>query len=130
MIKFSKNAVIYVRQASATQEQEQKCREYAKENNYKVSKAFYDSGESGGDKQRPGLNAMMRYIASGRNHLSAVIAYDATRLGRSAEDWSKLRTFFRDHKVDVRLVNESRRVSAEDKLVRGMLAVFREYEGV
>ena len=90
--------VIYRRVSSAKQttqgdglgSQETRCREYAKFKGYVVEKVFTDD-MSGGNSNRPGMNAMLAYLRRRRGQELRVIIDDISRLARGLDAHLQLR---------------------------------------
>ena len=84
--------VIYTRVSSARQVSEgngldsqlRSCQSYAKEKGIKVINAFEDRAISGDKSDRPGLQALLEFLAT-RNNFTAVIIDDVSRLMRNKE---------------------------------------------
>ena len=95
-----KKAVTYCRVSSPRQvkeghglsSQETRCREYAKHKGYEVVETFYDEGVSGSLIERPGMQAMLRFLRKQKDELIAVIIDDISRLARGLEAHLELRT--------------------------------------
>lgn len=93
-----KKAVLYCRVSSAKQttqgdglgSQETRCREYAKYKNYEVAQIFKDDA-SGGLIERPGMQAMLRFLRKHSREPHVVIIDDISRLARGLEAHIQLR---------------------------------------
>ena len=96
-------AVIYCRVSSTKQttegdglaSQETRCREYAKYKSYVVAEVFRDD-VSGGMIDRPGMQAMLRFLRGHRKEHCVVIIDDISRLARGLEAHLRLRTAIGD----------------------------------
>lgn len=87
---IKRSAIIYTRLASIGQDhgkalaaQEAQCGAFATDKDYSVLKKFHDEGVGANDIERPGLNAMIKYLESidnAENHV--VIAKAVQRLGQ------------------------------------------------
>lgn len=93
--------VLYCRVSSAAQvakghgivSQETRCREFARMKGYEVVAVFKDEAVSGGLIDRPGMQAMLKYLrAHKRQGPAVVIIDDISRLARDLEAHLKLRT--------------------------------------
>jgi site-specific DNA recombinase len=95
----SQNAVIYARVSSTKQttrgdglgSQETRCREYARYKSYNVVEVFKDDA-SGSLISRPGMRAMLAFMAKRRSENIVVIIDDISRLARGLEAHLQLRT--------------------------------------
>lgn len=93
-------AVIYCRISSTAQlrkgdglrSQETRCRDFAKHKLYQVVEVFKDEGASGGMIDRPGMQAMLKYLKSCKQEEHFVIIDDISRLARGLEAHLQLRT--------------------------------------
>jgi DNA invertase Pin-like site-specific DNA recombinase len=94
----SRKAVIYARVSDTKQttrgsglaSQETRCREFARYKNYEVIDVFRDDA-SGGLINRPGMQAMLAYLAKRRSENLIVIIDDIIRLARGLEAHFQLR---------------------------------------
>jgi len=94
------NAVIYCRVSSAKQvkkgdglgSQTTRCREYAKHKNLEVIHVFRDEGVSGSVIDRPGMQAMLKFIKKIKHEQTVVLIDDISRLARGLEAHLQLRT--------------------------------------
>ena len=93
-------AVIYCRVSSPAQvkkgdglqSQETRCREYIGHKGYVVAQVFNDEGVSGGVINRPGMQAMLKYLRKIRHEQPVVIIDDISRLARGLQAHLELRT--------------------------------------
>lgn len=93
MSKNKQKAVIYARVSSVKQvkkgdglgSQETRCREYAGHKNYQVIESFRDEGVSGSMINRPGMQAMLKFIKKHKQEKLIVIIDDISRLARDLE---------------------------------------------
>ena len=108
------NAVSYVRVSTTEQAefgyslkaQEQLCREYAKRNNYNVSKVFIEKGESAKTTNRTELKNMLSYIKSSKNKVNALIIYKMDRLSRDLFDTLSIRITLKHLNIELKSVTE------------------------
>ncbi len=92
-------AVIYCRVSSTAQvtkgdglgSQETRCREYAKHKHYEIVKVFKDEGISGSLIDRPGMQAMLKFLRTHKKKQHVVIIDDISRLARGLEAHIQLR---------------------------------------
>lgn len=92
-------AVIYCRVSSTAQvtkgdglgSQETRCREYAKHKQYKIVEVFKDEGVSGSLIDRPGMQAMLKFLRASQKKQHVVIIDDISRLARGLEAHIQLR---------------------------------------
>ena len=98
---LTRHAVIYCRVSSTTQlsrgdglgSQETRCRDYARHKGYEVAEIFRDEGVSGGMIDRPGMQAMLKFLRKHKSrHQHIVIIDDISRLARGIEAHIRLRT--------------------------------------
>lgn len=91
-------AVIYARVSSAKQvreghglqSQEVRCRDFAKNRGCDVVKVFFDD-LTGKTSERPGMNAMLKFLRKHRDNPHIVIIDDISRLARNVEAHIRLR---------------------------------------
>lgn len=96
---IDKKAVIYCRVSTKRQTKEgdelasqaTRCREFARYRNLEVIEVFQDS-QSGSLIDRPGMQAMLKYLRSHRRDNLTVIIDDLSRLARGVEAHIHLRT--------------------------------------
>ncbi len=81
-----------VREGHGLGSQETRCREYAKIKNYEVVATFQDEGVSGGMINRPGMQAMLRFLRTQKEESCVVIIDDISRLARGLEAHLELRS--------------------------------------
>ena len=93
-------AVIYCRVSSIAQlqkgdglsSQETRCREFARAKSYEVREVFRDEGASGGVIDRPGMQAMLKFLRRQKADQYIVLIDDISRLARGLEAHIQLRT--------------------------------------
>ena len=92
-------AVIYSRISSNIQlkgdginSQITRCHEFAKHKNYEVLDVFKDEGVSGGLIERPGMQAMLKFLRANKSKKIIVVIDDISRLARGLEAHIQLRT--------------------------------------
>ncbi len=106
----SKNAVIYYRVSTADQvdgfsldNQKEACQRYADDKGFNVVKLFSDEGESAKTADRPGLQAMLKFVANKKNKINCIIVNKIDRLSRNVNDYSAIKGLL--DKLDVQLVS-------------------------
>lgn len=73
-------------------------RDYCEKNDIIIVKEFVDDGYSGGNFERPGFQAMLEHLASGK--VNTVITKDLSRLGRDMTESSYYaERFFPEHNI-------------------------------
>lgn len=135
-----KNCAIYTRTSAKQHDQNplssidaqfMACAEYISiqfGRNWKLAKAFYnDSGQSGADIGREGLQSLLKDIALGL--VDVVVVYRLDRLTRSVHDLQKLIQVFEAHNTTLVSVSEKIDMSsAFGKLTANILATFAGFE--
>ena len=109
-----KRAAIYCRVSTKEQvdegnslhTQEKLCRDYAIKNGYEIAEVYIEQGESAKTVDRTELKKMLAFCADKKNGVSAVIAYKIDRISRKTDDYSQLRTFLKQHGVEIKSVTE------------------------
>ena len=92
-------------QSSSILNQEKIVRDYCARNGIALLDSFVDDGWSGGNFERPGFQAMMRALESGKANM--VITKDLSRLGRDMRESSYYaEQFFPEHQIQV-MLNQS-----------------------
>lgn len=122
-------AVIYCRVSSDKQVregnglggQEHRCREFANFHKIEVEKVFRDEGVSGGTLDRPGINALLNYIAKDGKKF-CVIVDDMTRLARDVMAHFTLRKAISNVGSDFKCVNTALEDSPEGEFFETMMA--------
>lgn len=126
---------LYVRVSSLEQvegysisEQTERLEKYADAMGWEVFKVYVDPGYSGGNTDRPGLNAMIRDVEDGL--IDKVVVYKLDRLSRSQFDTLFLiEKVFLAHNTDfVSMTENFSTISALGKAMIGFLAVFAQLE--
>lgn len=128
--------VIYVRVSTQEQaregysigEQIERLNKYCDAMGWTVVDTFVDPGYSGGDLNRPGLNAMTRLLE--KEQIDKVVVYKLDRLSRSQKDTLYLiEDVFLTHKADFVSMNENFDTSTPfGRAMIGILAVFAQLE--
>lgn len=83
--------------------QQNKLKEFAKQNNWKVIEEFIDEGKSARTLDRPSFESMLDYCEENNELLAAVLIQDTSRLCRNAEDHLYVKSFMR--KREIRLIS-------------------------
>jgi site-specific DNA recombinase len=105
-------AVIYCRvssdkqvtEGSGLKSQETRCRNYAKEKGYHISKVFFDEGVSGSLLSRPGIDELLDYLST-KKESHKVIVDDLSRIARDTNVHIILRDQIRKLKGEVECLN-------------------------
>ena len=92
LIKKGLKVVIYVRVSTAEQakegysigEQIERLQKYCEAMGWEIVETFIDPGYSGGDTERPGLQAMIKTVET--TDVDKVVVYKLDRLSRSQKD--------------------------------------------
>ena len=132
-----KNCVIYTRVSTSMQAekdynsceaQRDKILSYVKsQEDLEVYKEYSDPGFSGGSLERPGLNQLLRDIATGA--IQAVLTYKIDRLTRSSKDFYSLIEYFEKHGVTFVSVTEHFDTSSPSgRLLRNIMLTFAQFE--
>ena len=107
------NAIIYVRVSTTEQvdgyslkAQEESCLDYARRNNYNVSKIFIEKGESAKTTNRTQLNNLQDYVKKNKNIIDYLIVYKLDRLSRNTCDTLNLNTFLNHLGIEIKSVTE------------------------
>ncbi len=96
----TQNSLVYCRVSSNAQlkrgdglgSQETRCRDYAQRKGYEVCEVFRDEGASGSIIERPGMQAMLKFLRKAQNEKFVVLIDDISRLARGLEAHIQLRT--------------------------------------
>lgn len=109
-------------------EQIERLTKYCEAMNWIIYKIYTDAGYSGGDINRPGLQAMLADIRAGK--VDKVVVYKLDRLSRSQKDTLMLiEDEFLAHGVDFVSMNENFDTSSPfGRAMIGILAVFAQLE--
>lgn len=109
-------------------EQVDRLNKYCEAMDWTVYKTYTDAGFSGGDTDRPGLQAMLKDIRAGK--VDKVVVYKLDRLSRSQKDTLTLiEDEFLAHNVDFVSMNENFDTSTPfGRAMIGILAVFAQLE--
>lgn len=108
------NAVIYTRVSTREQAidgmslitQAKQCHAYAAHNDYKVIELFKEEGQSAKTINRPVLQSMLRFCATQKGKIDAVIIARIDRLARHQMDYGKLRAMLGSYGIRVISVAE------------------------
>ena len=127
---------LYSRVSSAEQaengnslpEQAERMKKYCEALGWTVYKLYTDAGFSGGNTNRPGLQALIRDVKAGR--LEKVLVYKLDRLSRSQKDTLELiEDVFLAHSTDFVSMSENFDTSTPfGRAMIGILAVFAQLE--
>jgi site-specific DNA recombinase len=107
---YLKNSVIYYRVSTADQvdgfsldNQKDACQKYADDKGFNVVKLFSDEGESAKTADRPGLQAMLKFVADKKNRINCIIVNKVDRLSRNVNDYSAIKSLL--DKLGVELIS-------------------------
>lgn len=130
------NVALYVRVSTSEQalegysigEQTARLTKYAEAHNWNIYNVYTDAGFSGGNKNRPALQQLIKDIDSGMIH--KVIVYKLDRLSRSQKDTlSLIEDNFLAHDVDFISMQENFDTGSPfGRAMIGILAVFAQLE--
>ncbi|CFX23556.1 Resolvase domain [Candidatus Filomicrobium marinum] len=130
-------AVIYCRVSDPKQvtrgsglgSQETRCREYAGYRRYEVVKVFADEGVSGGLIDRPGMQAMLRFLRKNKRHHShIVIIDDISRLARDLMAHIQLRAAIGEAGGKLESPSIEFGEDSDSRLVENMLASVSQHQ--
>ncbi|MCB9806148.1 recombinase family protein [Candidatus Nomurabacteria bacterium] len=130
-------ALIYCRVSSEKQKteghgldsQEQRCREYAKSNNYEVIRVFRDSFTGGGDYiKRPEMSMLLDFLDTNRHEEFVIIFDDLKRFARDTIFHWKLRTELNSRGATLKCLNFSFEDTPEGEFIETILAAQGELE--
>ncbi len=124
-----KLGVIYYRVSTADQvdgfslgNQKEACLKYAQDKGIKAIKLFSDEGESAKTADRPGLQAMLKFVADKKNKISFVIVNKVDRLSRNVNDYSAIKSLL--DKISVQLISTTEAIGENSfgKFMGNMMA--------
>ena len=127
-----RKAALYVRVSKADQavlNQIRELEEAARRHQWEIVCVFKDEAISGakGREQRPGLDALLQFVAEGS--VEVVAAWSVDRLGRSLRDLELIHGELKEHNVDLYLHQQGLDTSTPSgKALFQMLGVFAEFE--
>lgn len=130
-------AVIYCRVSSKKQSdegaglesQEHRCRQHAEERGYEVEAVFPDDTSGGGDfMNRPGMMALLAFLAAQSDKNYVVIFDDLKRFARDIEFHKKLRRTLDAHDARPECLNFRFEDTPEGKFVETIIAAQGELE--
>lgn len=136
-ISAPSKALIYCRVSSKRQahegsgldSQEHRCRQHAERNNLEVEAVFPDDVSGGGDfMKRPGMVALLSYLAAKPNETFVIIFDDLKRFSRDIEFHWKLRREFEAHGAKIECLNMKLEDTPEGRFVESMLAASGQLE--
>ncbi len=130
-------AVIYCRVSSAKQKlegsgldsQEHRCRQYADSKGYAVDAVFPDDSSGGGDfMDRPGMVALLAFLAAQKGKPYVVIFDDLKRFARDTEFHIKLRREFAERGARIECLNFNFEDSPEGRFIETISAAQGQLE--
>ena len=129
-------AVVYLRVSTEEQangplnlsNQEQRCRDFCKQNGLAVVQLFTDPGLSGRSATRPEFQKMLAFCKAHRRDVAYVVVQDLSRFARNTKDQADAIVELEKHGVHVRSVYEPNvDETAAGKLAANMLGAFNQY---
>ena len=131
-----KKTIIYTRVSTSEQanfgfslaRQKEDCINFAKRNNYEVSKVFVERGESAKTTERTELQNLIKYCSEHRKTVDALIIWKIDRLSRNMEDYYMLSSFFNKLNIEILSATEVNDNTATGKLTRNVLGAFAQFE--
>ena len=125
-------AIIYARfsprpdadESDSCEKQKEICEVYCQKHGYEIGGYFEDRGISGSDEDRPGLWAAIDSLKRGY----VLVVRWRSRLARSAYLEETLERAAGKRSCRIEAAEEGNGQSDQDKLIRQILAAFREYE--
>jgi site-specific DNA recombinase len=129
-------AVVYLRVSTEEQangplnlnNQEQRCRDFCKQNGLSVVQLFTDPGVSGRSAARPEFQQMLTFCKAHRRDVFYVVVQDLSRFARNTKDQADAIVELEKHGVHVRSVYEPNvDETAAGKLAANMLGAFNQY---
>ncbi|MGO6990606.1 recombinase family protein [Rhizobium ruizarguesonis] len=130
-------AIVYCRVSSTRQKtegsglesQEHRCRQYADQKGYEVEAVFPDDASGGGDfMKRPGMVALLSYLAAQPKKSYVVIFDDLKRFARDVEFHMKLRREFEKLGAQIECLNLMLEDTPEGKFLETIVAATGELE--
>ena len=129
-------AVLYTRVSTADQAkdnnslpvQEQRLRDYCKQNGLHLVRVFVDAGESARTTDRPQFQEMLAFCKQNRKRVSHLVICDLSRFSRDVADTAT--TVARLEKIGIKLVSLAEPIidnTAVGKLARNMVSSFNQY---
>lgn len=98
-----------------------------KHEGWKFIKRYDDGGFSGGNIERPGVQALLKDIEQGL--IQCVVVYKVDRLSRSLIDFSKMMELFEKHEISFVSVTQNLNTSnSMGKLTLNVLLSFAQFE--
>jgi site-specific DNA recombinase len=130
------NAVIYARVSTKEQAekgfsleaQEEKCKAFAKANNYSVDKVFVERGESAKTQNRTQLGNLIKYAVQNKKKLSALIIWKFDRLARNLGDQIELLRSFNSMGIMVLSATENNEDSSFGNFIRNVMGSVNQFE--
>lgn len=127
--------IIYVRVSSSEQlrgtsleVQERICRDFAKNNEYEVTKVFVEEGESAKTANRTALKELMDYVAKNYKNFHAVLVYKIDRLARNTLDHAQLKLMFNKYGLKFLSATENLEDTPVGRLIENQLAGFAQFD--
>jgi len=129
-------AVIYCRVSSERQvneghglnSQEKRCRDFANNKGYKVVKAFYDEGVSGGLFERPAMKNLINYLDTNVAEQFVIIFDDLARFARDVKVHIQLKSELVSRGAKLECLNFNFDDSEESEYAELVLAAGNQYQ--
>ncbi|GAA4726440.1 Resolvase, N terminal domain [Promicromonospora umidemergens] len=124
-------AAIYTRTASEDTEQigamrqVEECQRLCQENQWDVAAVVGDSA-SGNDNDRPGWGRLLNMVKG--NEVDIVVAWQASRLTRSAEELKDFSDLAAEHGVGIATVQQSTHTTPEEAAMARIFGLLEEHE--
>ncbi|MHB8279326.1 MAG: recombinase family protein [Candidatus Humimicrobiaceae bacterium] len=130
------NTIIYIRVSTTEQaelgtslkSQEEICRDYAKRNNYDVSKVFIERGESAKTTNRTELRKLLDFIQFKYNEIDYLIVFKLDRLARNLLDYTNPISILSKYGIILKSATETIGETPEGKLMENIIASFAQYD--
>ena len=103
-------------------------RRWAASQGYEVARVFEERGESAKTTSRPALQEMLRWIATHRGEIAAVLVYDFNRIARNTYDHLTISATLRCYKADLVSVTQPVSRDPHGKFTENMFACVAELD--
>lgn len=109
--------------------QDEKIKEYAKQNGYELEKIYWDGGFSAKNANRPDLQQMLNDIDTGKTKAKVIIVYNLSRLSRDLMSFaSNIAPILAKRGIMLRSTAEPVGETPEGKLMQNMALVWHQYD--
>lgn len=130
-----KTGIIYCRVSSAEQventsleSQEERCKEYAKRENIKITKVFIEKGESAKTANRTEFNKAIEFCGKNKKIIDYFIVYKIDRFARNQTDHVITQAILKKCGVALRSTTEPINETSVGRLMEGVLSSFAEFD--